>query len=452
MSIKGGGFMRLECVDLALQNGIVEIAGKNRQGKSCILNLIQMMKGKEYMPEIPKTKDQRKGKFDIELGDTEGVVRYIVKYSFTDKNSYLSVEDTEGKSLGLNFLKDFLSPCMDPIEFYQNATATGLGAKERRRRALDVVREVMTFDFDLPAFKKKTGLEEDDRINVLYSEASDPVEFFAKCEEYIKANRKEWNDVAKSLQGRVDTLQEQVPITARGLEPVSTATLLAEFQEAQAKANRVENLHNDVKRCHSEVERLKAALESAINALSTSADALQQAISEPAPCLDDVKAQLASVERINDHARKSAELRKLEAELSDTEQAIERRNDILTDIASEREKVLASAKMPVKGLSMDGDSIVKDGIPLGQDSTEEGITDAFMIGLAKFEQMDAANKPKLKTMLISNASLMDKEARDRLYGLATQHGVQLIMELVMDEAKSGVIFVENGIAVNTQEA
>jgi len=453
VSIKGGGFMRLELVDITLENGVVQIGGKNRQGKSCILSLIQMMKGKAYMPEIPKNSDSRKGKFEIALGDMDNAIQYIVKYSFTDKNSYLSVEDSEGKSLGMAFIKDFLSPCLDPVEFFQNATATGLGAKERRRRALDVVREVMRFDFNLESFLNSIGLSEDDHARSLFSQSSDPVEYFSKLEEYIKTNRKEWNDQKRSIETRVNSLKLEVPANLRNAEPESVSDVLETYHKSVDVEKHAKEMAAQIELDNKLIEDLKTRLKEARVDLETHEAVLTELIDamDSMPTPEQTKIKLDSIEKTNEIARKAEQLRELASELEDTENGIEQRNDILESLADSRVKTLESAQMPVKGLSILEDSIVKNGIPLGQDSTEEGITDAFMIGLAKFEAMDAANKPKLKTMVISNASLMDKEARERLYAMAEEHGIQLIMELVMDERESGVIFVENGTAVSTAE-
>ena len=447
MAIKGGGFANLKLVDVEFANGVNKVGGKNRHGKSNLLKLIQMFKGKAFMPEIPKNVDERKGKFEVTLGDPENNLRYTVKYAFTEKNSYISVEDESGATVGVDVLKSFLSPCLDPWEFYENATATGPSAKERRKRAMDVLKGLMTFTWDRKAFVEALGLSGDAHTQSLSSQTKDdPISFLKELESYFMENRKQWKDAAANTKGAIETLEASIPIEKRKIQEVDINDLFTEHAKLQQDLSRHQVALDRATNLEQNIQRLKSELATAEKALEDMRKeniALDSA-EEIAEKMKALKVKMDAVKEDNILAGKVKELAEHEEELDKVEAKIEARTSDLERIREERLTVLESADMPIEGLTVEDGNIIKNGIPFGQDSTEEGITDSFLIGLSRFKKQNTET-PKLMTMVIHNASLMDSEAKERLYALAQEHGVQLIVELVMDKKENGVIFVEDGV-------
>lgn len=450
MRIKGNGFLNLKAVDVTMDGGVVKVGGTNRAGKTSLLKLIKLMAGKNEMPELPKTEGTKKGKFEIALGDGEGKTQVIVKYSFTDKNSYVSVEDAEGEKIGLEILKEMLSPCLDPWGFYQNATAEGTGAKTRRAKAVELLKELMVTDYDLEPLLTLLGMTDNTHVRSLLSQhKGDTLGFLTALEASYFETRARWNDKVKTLTGTVATLKKEIPPEDRDAEEVKIEDLFAKQKELQA-----------VQTAHDKYEMEFSSLEDDVHGLEAKLAAAKQAVEEKraeaaklpscdAAELESLEVEIRTVSQKNEVARKAKDLKEREAELEKTEEGAEARTEAIAEIRQARLDAMASASMPIEGLAIEDGNITKNGIPLGQDSHEEGLTDAFMIGLAKFDMMKE-DAPKLKTLLLPDASLLGKKATERLVGLAEEHGVQLIMELVMDERTSGVqIFVEDGEAKNT---
>ena len=452
MRIKGGGYLNLKVVDISLVKGKNVIGGKNKNGKSNIMSLVEMFQGKAYMPEIAKGLDARKGAFEIFVGDGKDVV-YTVKYSFTAKNEYIKVFDAEGVQADMDVLKNLLSPCLNPWEFYSNATATGNGATAARKKAIAVIKPLMKIDFDDEAWLTEIGFAKDAHARSLRSQrAGDPMAFLDDMDKYLGEKRKAWKEDVIKNEGAQAKLEDDLPPEGSTAEFTEVSELLAEqamLQEQAIKGGQAvkqgEMMEQDVMAAEDALATAKHNLE----AFRKEHEDLQSDL-KLAERMEKIKEEIESIGETNKMAQKVQDLKELDTKVANGEKQIEAHNVLIEDIRDKKVELLESAKMPVKGLSIEGDVIMKDGLPLGQDSAAEGLHDAFMIALAKFE-MAAEGEDVLKTLLIPNAILMDSESRDLMYKMADENGVQLILEMVMDEDTGGVIFVEDGVAKTEAE-
>lgn len=454
VQVKGGGFMNLTAVDVTLQRGRNIIGGKNKGGKSGIMTLFEMFKGKAFMPDIPKTLDARKGAFEVSIGDKDRNVKYTVKYSFTEKTSQIKVFDAEGEAVAMDVLKDMLSPLLNPWGWFEDATATGKSAKPRHMDAIDILRPLMKMDFTPEEFLVGIGFAQDAHARTLMStHDGDPCAFMDAMVKYIGEKRLEWKTKVEQWEGSQAQLEEEIPIDATGTEFVEVKELQAEqsmLHEQQIKGGQDlkqgEMMEDEVRKAEANLIAAKQNLE----AFRKAHEDLQSDL-HIGERLEEIKEEIEQIGETNKLAQKCLDLKEMDIKVKRGEDAITKATDLIADIREKRENLLATAKMPVKGLSIDGDIIMKNGLPLGQDSTAEGLEDAFLIALAKFEAATGGDDC-LKTLIIPNASLMDTESREHMYALADKHGVQLILEMVMDENTGGVIFVDNGVALTEEEA
>lgn len=466
MSIRGSGYLNLKLVNITLENGKVYLGGPNRAGKSAILSLIQLMKGKAYLPEMPIKEGEKEGKFEIKLADEDRNVRYIVKYSFQEKGSYLTMEDAEGEEAGLTLLKTFLSPCMNPWEFFRDGTAKGLGATERHKKTVDIVQELMVFHFDIDEFMERMGFSGKPKIEKIKEQSGDPLTFLKSLDLCLMENRKAWKENRTKLAGSIKQLGEDVPIEKRNVEEKDIGDLFKKQEALQTEINahyaavrgtsliegNIQETLEEIQAAEVTLNALKAKLEKQQAELGglREQNAKLRKEEELENELAKLKAESDSINEDNTLARKAADLRSYEEKAEEMDETIRVKDREIDAVREERITVLETADMPIKGITIEDGRIYKNGIPFGQDSEEEGLTDAFEFGLAKFEKM-APECPKLKTMIIPNASLIGKKATAHLLGLAEKHGIQIILELVMDKAEKGVIFVEDGIALSKDD-
>jgi len=446
--IKGSGFLNLRAVDVVLEDGVVQVCGDNRQGKTSLLKLIKLLAGKNEMPELAKTEGEKKGKFQIDINDKAGVTQYLVKYSFTDKNSYVSIEDPSGQKVGQTIWNEMLSPCLDPWGFYQDATAEGTGAKARRAKAIELLKELMTVDYDTSDLVKKLGVSENTHVQSLLSQhKGDPLGFLAALEGTYVENRALWNAKVTALEGAVATLKKEIPPEQRDAKEVDVGVLFAQQRELQAVQQAHSRYEMEYAGLEERVKEAEGALAQAKAALEAKRKEAENLPDCDGAALERLDSEIKSVSTRNELARKAKDLKDKEAALESATEAAEAKQEAVTLIREAKTEALESAEMPIPGLAITDGNITKNGIPLGQDSHEEGLTDSLMIALAKFNKM-GEDAPKLKTLLLPDASLLGKKAAERIIQVAKEHGVQLVMELVMDERQSGVIFVEDGVAEN----
>lgn len=126
----------------------------------------------------------------------------------------------------------------------------------------------------------------------------------------------------------------------------------------------------------------------------------------------------------------SEQLREAEAQ----HEALSRKID---EIDKAKRKMLADARFPVEGLSVEAGAVTLNGLPLKQASSAEQLRCCLAIG--------AALNPKLRTMLVRDGSLLDEDSL-RLVAewaeLHDMHDMQVIMERVGKAA--GGIVIEDG--------
>jgi len=110
ISLKAENVKRLKAVDITPSGAIVEIAGKNAQGKTSILDCITMaFLGKKYFPDNPIRSGQKKGSIDIDLGE------FKIKVSLTQKGQALKI--TTKDNLQVQSPQAFLDKLVGKISF-----------------------------------------------------------------------------------------------------------------------------------------------------------------------------------------------------------------------------------------------------------------------------------------------------------------------------------------------
>ena len=441
LKIEGKNFMRLKTVDVTLDSGVVEITGKNRQGKSTLLKMIEGLGGKRSMPEEPLTRGQKKGEFKVYLGEDEP--QFIAKWTFNDKgNSYLTLESSDD-SCGspAEVLKNLISAMIDPWTFFNLAN----GSSAERAKAIEMIRRLMECDFDAQAFVEEMGYDEVETVKTIVTTYSDnPLDFFKAFENTLTEARKAWNSAVKDLEGSIELLRKDVPMSMRDAKIVSVRELIAEKDKL-----------NDVKAQHDRFNIGCNALEDEVNALKMRYEAKRDELeakrqeAEKMPKIDnkrleEITVELDNMEEKNEIARKAESLREAENKLENKRDKAQQYDDDITRLRETRLEVMDQANMPVDNMTIEDGKIMLNGIPFEQASSAEALGASIDVAVAL--------KPKLKTLVCHNASLLDEESKDVLKAKAKEHDFQMLLEVVRDKAQPGLIFVEDGIAKNAEES
>jgi hypothetical protein len=410
IGLQAENFKRLRAVSLRAKPGLNVIAGRNAQGKSSVLDAIAAsLGGAKAAPEQPIRNGASRAEIVVDLGDLK-VVR-----TFTRKGSQLIVTDGGGEPLKspqglLDELAERLT--FDPMAFVRLKPAEQ-SALLRRLGGLDLS--------DLDA---KAAQARDDRN---------------------AANRE-----TRRLKAAYDEMPHYPDV---GLVPVSAAELIQQLSDAAEDERR----HNGAKdrlaaanKAHAEayenVRRLEAELAKARLGLGVAAREVEDAETDvrmyaDVPDTSGIRAKLEGIEGANAKVGANAAREAKRQEYLRSLDESDRLESQLSDLEAERKRRLEAATFPLPELSVDGDVVSYNGIPLEQASQAERVRIGCAIG--------AALHPQLRVVLVREGSFLDDDSLDALAAWCDETGMQAWVE-VTGTAKGGVL-IEDGRVADTSD-
>jgi hypothetical protein len=109
-----------------------------------------------------------------------------------------------------------------------------------------------------------------------------------------------------------------------------------------------------------------------------------------------------------------------------------------------KDQAIASAKMPVDGLSFGEDGVLLNGVPFEQASDAEQLRASVAIA--------AAMNPKLRVIRIRDGSLLDDDAMQALAAMAAERDLQIWIERVGEHVNTFGVVIRDGAVVAQAEA
>jgi len=432
-------FAKIKAVHLNFDgNNLVRIGGKNRQGKSTILNAIY-----SCLAGIPKSV-----KAPITTGETDGAIR-------------LTVKSTDGADTIFKIVRLF----ENNLDGKQSNTLQIFNESGKRisERPSDFLRRLMGLAFiDPMAFPSK---DPRDQRKILATLAGVEVD---ELDRAIKAAKAEI-DIAKNRQTQLSyfadlPFHEDAPDTE--LDPAEIALQLS---AANTHNSRKTSLNREIEIAAAAMSRQKTYCDEA-KADITSAELLLQkakayladvlAKTEEATVIYDQAVQnaqdytlvdvgslesaLAAVQVTNKKIRDNAAYLNAKAEYEAQEQNLKTHVDKWDVAKKAKLKALSEAAFPVAGLGFedDGDGITLNGLPFSQASHAEQIQSSVAIS--------AAMGGELKAFCIYDASTLDSDSMKILLEESQKIGAQVFAEIVVDEEdydanKADIIIVDGEV-------
>jgi hypothetical protein len=410
---------KLRVVEISPTGDVVQITGKNGQGKTSVLDAIWwVLAGTKHIQATPIRKGQNKARIRLDLGEL------VVERRFTEKGSVLSVETDKGAKYGspqtvLDALLGELS--FDPLDF----------VSQDARKQFETLRRIVPLDVDVDEldalnrgdFDRRTEINRDARSSRAKAEGItvgpdvprdlvDEGALLAKIRDAAKTNTE--IEAHRTNRGRAQDAISDIRV------------------EAARSRNRAKELRAEAER-----------LESEATVAELSADRQERELLDlPAlPALVDVDAATQDLERAQ-AVNKLVEQRQVRDAHLATGSALEEKASELTASIEARQKVkadaIAKAPMPVAGLGFGDGVVLFGGIPFDQASTAEQLRVSLAIAMA-------AN-PKLRVIRIKEGSLLDKDGQRLIAEMAQAHDYQLWVEQVDDSGKMG-FYIEDGQVV-----
>lgn len=412
---------RLVAVEIRPSGNLVEIAGRNGQGKTSVLDSIWWaLSGKNNLQAKPVRDGEEAGFVTLDLGDYKVTRKFRVKDD-GDFTTSLTVENADGAKYGSpqDVLNGFIGDlAFDPLAF-------------SRMKAKDQVTALraMVPGYDFALADAENQRDFDLRTDV--------------------------NRSAKQLSARVDAIA--IPSDAP-TEKVSAEDLLAELQLAMdgnsavdARGRKVEGLELKIKHLTESITQRReqiTAWEAKIQETKSGVAVAELAIEELRDELDDVGpiGDKLDIEPIREKISRSEEINRLVGQREHRDalrtelKNKEADSAALTKAIDERKASAAAAvraaQLPVPGLTLTDDAVLLNGVPFNQASDAEQLRVSIAVA--------GAMNPKLRVIRVRDGSLLDEDAMKALAAYADEHDLQIWVERVDSSGKVGVV-IEDGM-------
>lgn len=455
---------RITAVHIDPKGNLVEITGRNGQGKTSVLDSIWWaLDGAEHVQAQPIRKGEKSARIILKLAGGGRELVVTRKFTRGDGNEFttqLIVENGEGARFNkaqatLNELIGELS--FDPLQFKRMTP----------REQFEELRQfVPGVDFDALDGQNKKDFERRTEVNRLVRDAraaanmillpaglpAEPIDEDALTAELQRAGTHNADierrktaraqavaDIARCRDVAEYTLGKIAP-TLQAIE-ASYAADLASIDEQLAALNRRRELvvanHDIAVRDAGNSLRHEAAV------FTKQADDLKAKLDAAPPLPEtidgDAIAARISAARVTNAGLQRAQQRQQHLNLADKYDAeaqqltanIDARNKAKLD-------AVASAKMPVPGLSFGDGAVLMDDLPFEQASDAQQLRVSVAIAMA-------AN-PKLRVIRIRDGSLLDDEAMRILGEMCDSQDFQCWIETVASDGKDAFVIDDGHLA------
>ena len=430
-------YKRLRVVEITPKGRVIQITGKNGQGKTSVLDAIwAALVGAKAMPDKPVRKGADRARIKLDLGEL--VVTRTIAPGGTHT---LTVENAKGTKIASpqGMLDELLGALtIDPLAFVQMKPKEQIEAL-RKVAKIDLNVEEMNAA-DQRDYQERTIFNRD--LKRLESEVAN-----ITVQEGLPKEKIDESPILKQLTDAGDAnrqVQEQFKKKQALLQAAND-----KVAEAQRNDREIARWKRDIE----EIERhLQAARESLqlcerlAPTLGEEAMAAQTAWkNEPDAAPVDVgalTAELQQAQLVNREIDKRIRRQKVEEELRGKQREVAKLTRQMEDRAEAKRKAIASATMPIAGLAFDENTVTFNGIPLEQLGEAEQIRISTSIAMA--------GNPKLRIIRILNGEALDEDNLKMLADMAEANDFQIWMAKVDSSGKVGVV-MEDGMVKSESE-
>lgn len=426
VALQAENIKKLVAIEIKPDGNIVEITGKNGQGKTSVLDAIWWaLGGVANVQAAPIRKGQTEARIRLDLGEI------IVTRKFKDNagaiTSSIVVENVEGARFGspqamLDNLLGKLS--FDPLAF----------ARMDPRTQFETLKKfVPGIDFE--------AMEDQNKLD--YARRTD-----------INRRAKEASIQADKIAIRPDTPDELVDEVKLIGEMEAAGKHNAEIENRKARREDFKNqlnrkidalsvLKRNVEEVQKRLEELETASKASITEIETMAKQIDSAPALPAPIdTGALRQKIAEAKATNEQVQLNSSKKKLQKMATDMEAEAKTISDRMTDRTAEKMAAIAEAKLPVEGISFGDNEIQLNGVPFNQASDAEQLRASIAIAMAL--------NPKLKVVRVRDGSLLDVDSMKILAEMAEAQDYQIWVERVDSSGKVGFV-LEDGYIKSKKE-
>lgn len=391
LGVEVHNFKRIEAIEIHPSGQVVEVTGRNEQGKSSVLDaIVAALGGKKNTPDAPIRRGAERAQVVLDLGDL------IIERVWTGKSDRLVVKSREGATYpkGQARLDELVGRlAFDPLAFMGHKPA------DQRQTLLELV------GVDLDAF--------DEERQTLYDERRDVNRDLAKA----KARAGEYTFGSEPPAG----------------EEVDVADLATKYQEAVTEVAAQERARSSLQKVRDELAEVMARLDT-LAAREEELAAEVSAFTDPGA--EATKSQLDTAETTNRAIREWKEGEERLAEVEELQAASDSLTRRMHEIDEEKELALGGAEMPVEGLSVGDEGVLFDGLPLEQAALSRRIRICTAIS--------AALNRDLKIALVKNGNDIDDKVLAAFYEEAAAAGLEQVWVERIEGITDGAVEIVEG--------
>lgn len=411
IELRAENIKRVKAVTIRPDGSVVEVKGRNAQGKTSTLDAIWMALGWKQASKSnpnPIHDGAKTAEVVLDLGE------YVVRRNWTEKGSYLKVELASANA-ELKKPQEILDGLIGSFTFDPLGWAQ-MEPKKQRESLLGMI--------DLG------GLD----LAELEAERAD-----------IFERRTGVNRQVKDLAGQLNGLTPPEEDTPE--EEVSASAIVAQLQEAnsqialnnekrQALESRVGEISSKQEEIDRAEERVLALKEEKAELLRSGAALEAEVAGLTDPDTEAINDRLSRVEQTNDAVRQAHKYRQVQAQHQNATDEAQSLTDSLTALDERKNTTLEAAAFPVPGLGFDEGGVTYNGQPFEQASDGEKLRVSMAVAMAL--------NPELRVIRITNGSLLDADNMAIIENLATAHDYQVWIERVADAPDGAGVYIEDG--------
>lgn len=422
-------FQRIEVVELKdLDENYVEIQGQNEQGKSSLLNSMQALIDSGRSKDAPKD--------PVRHGCDSAVIR---------------AELTDRGQPGLVATKSYNAKGKADLDLWNDSTHTPI--KKSPQNYLSELMSPVTID--VSRLMRMQPNEIADLMLDILGIRDELAEFATKHTE-AKERRKGHNAEVTRLMTNFGNLTESTeklpdePVDVRELQAQRTRSEDAQKARDDKQAEIDTRLKNylaftrantddreEITRLEDKIKELQSGIadrERAQKSLVSEGQALRVELGAmPEP--DDVEAiddQILNASDTNEAIRNRDLYQKGQDDLRAAHKLVSAEQKIMDEIDAARIKMITEADYPIEGIRYDADhGLLVDEVPFGELTGSGPIKVSLAIGIAL--------QPHIRVLFIRDGSLLDASARAEIEQIARDEDFQVIVEIVVDDAKTGIV-------------
>lgn len=418
--LEADNLKRLVAVQVSPDGNLIEVTGKNGQGKSSLLDAIYYaLAGTSDIPATPIRKGEQSARIHLDLGALKVTRRFAAKEDGGYTTSLTVENEDKARYSSPQSILDALigELAFDPLEF------TRMKPKEQ----FDALRRfVPDFDFDMAARERQRVFDERTAVN---------------------RQAKDLKSQVAGMSVPADTPDEEIDVSALADELQKVGEHNAEIETRRANRERVAD---EAVRFRAEADsltqqaadyrRLADECDAKASELHEKADASDKRLSEAGPLPDpkdpsEIRAKIDQANATNTRVRDKKRLDDLIQKAKATEAEADRLTKAIEQIDAEKAAAIASAKMPVEGIGFADGYVTLNGLPFEQASSAEQLRASIAIAMA-------AN-PRLRVLIVKDGALLDDESMMVVAEMAEANDCQIWIESVASGRPSALV-IEDG--------